>query len=299
MKTTGAEHFHNRGQAESAASAFPPLLIAARRIADAIIHGEHGRRHAGPGDEFWQFRAYSPGDAAQHIDWRRSARGDRLLVRQNEWAATNTLWTWVSRSPGMDYRSNLSNTSKYDRACLIALALSVLAIRAGERVAALGSPHAPGHTGTTLDHLARWYAAPLKEPQDHRLPRFATCLFVSDFLEPVSELRQRLRSYAAGGVTGHMVQVLDPAEETFPFTGRTQFVEMDGADKLLAGKAETLRTAYIKKLEDHRAALRELARSLGWTFTLHHTDKPPHTVLLALYQLIAGEAPALQFAQPG
>ena len=63
-----------RHSAEKAAAAFPGLLIAAERIADTVIHGMHGRRRAGPGEDFWQFRPYSPGDAAHRIDWRRSAK---------------------------------------------------------------------------------------------------------------------------------------------------------------------------------------------------------------------------------
>ena len=313
MGTPVNQHLRNRDRAEQAASAFPPLLIHAHRIADTIIHGVHGRRHAGPGEEFWQFRPYSPGDAAQRIDWRRSARGERLLVRQNEWAATNTLWSWVSRSPGMEYRSHLSTITKYDRASLIALTLSVLATHAGERVASLGAPFNPGHTAATLEQLAIWYtersqpagAHSLKTAQNGStekpavLPGFATFLMVSDFLEPVEQTRKTLQAHAANQVTGHLVQVLDPAEETFPFTGRTEFVEMDGDKTLLAGKAEDLRKAYQDRLASHRDQLKTLARSLGWTFTVHHTDRPPHSVLLPLYQLIAGQPPGLQFARTG
>jgi len=222
-----------RHNAEKAAAAFPGLLIAAERIADTVIHGVHGRRRAGPGEDFWQFRPYSPGDSAHRIDWRRSAKRNRLFIRENEWAATNTLWSFVSASPGMEYKSRLSNTTKYDRAATLALALSILATKAGERVASLGAPITPGHSRGTLNQLAEWFETRLDQPDrpglplglsgGQSLPKFATCIFLSDFLEPVDDISESFRALAGAGVKGHVVQVLDPIEETFPFTGRTRF----------------------------------------------------------------------------
>jgi hypothetical protein len=47
------------------------LTLEARRIALTTLSGLHGRRRAGPGESFWQFRAFAQGEAAQRIDWRR------------------------------------------------------------------------------------------------------------------------------------------------------------------------------------------------------------------------------------
>jgi uncharacterized protein (DUF58 family) len=173
------------------------------------------------------------------------------------------------------------------------MALAVLATRAGERVAALGLPYPPGHTQLTLNRLAHAFAEPVLAdapslPAEQPLPRFAAAVLVGDFLEPVERIAERLTAIAATGVAGHLVQILDPAEETLPYQGRTEFVEFGGPQKFLAGKAELLRTDYRTRLLRHREALRELARRLGWSFTLHLTDKPPSQALLALYMLLAG-----------
>jgi len=151
------EALRQRAQALSEVS--PPLLIAADRVAQSLIQGEHGRRRAGPGDDFWQYRPYSFGDAANRIDWRKSARTQKLLIRENEWAATNTLHIWAANGPGMAFRSAMSPVSKRDRAALLAVAAGVIAVRAGERVTALASPHAPGHTRLALANLADWEAS--------------------------------------------------------------------------------------------------------------------------------------------
>ncbi len=294
-----------RHSAEKAAAAFPGLLIAAERIADTVIHGVHGRHKAGPGEDFWQFRPYSPGDAAHRIDWRRSAKRNRLFIRENEWAATNTLWSFVSATPGMQFKSDLSDTTKYDRAATLALALSILAVKAGERVASLGAPITPGHSRGTLNQLAHWFENRLELPDrpglpvGESLPKFATCVLFSDFLEPVDEIKQSFNALAASGVKGHVVQVFDPVEETFPFKGRTEFIDTNTTGKLLAGRAETLREAYGEKLQRHRAGIRDLTKSLGWSFTIHHTDHSPNKMLMSLHNLVAGQMPVQHLARTG
>ena len=42
-----------------------------------------------------------------------------------------------------------------------------------------------------------------------------------------------------------------------------------------SGKTETLREEYQKKFAAQRAEVRDIARRIGWTFTVHRTDEPP------------------------
>ena len=292
--------FQLRRRAEGLASALPPMLVAAERIANAVIHGLHGRRRSGPGEDFWQYRTYSFGDSVQSIDWRKSSRSDRVLVRENEWAASHTIWLWASQNAGMDFRSHLAATTKRDRAVLLALALSILATRAGERVGAIGSPHRPGHTGQTLNRMAEWYAAEASSgpplPPGTPLPRYSAAVLIGDFLEPLDEIARRLTALAANDVAGHVVQVLDPAEETLPYQGRTEFLEFAGAGRLMAGRAESLRERYQARLDAQREGLRDLSRRLGWSFTPHSTGRPPQQLLLALYGLLVARR---AYAGPG
>ena len=73
------------------ASLVPDLLVEARRIVTTVISGWHGRRKQGIGENFWQFRPYSEGEAVNRIDWRRSARDDHTYVRDREWEAAHTV----------------------------------------------------------------------------------------------------------------------------------------------------------------------------------------------------------------
>src|SRR5437588_6447113 len=102
------------GKGRSLAATMPRLILEARRIAATVIHGLHGRRRAGSGENFWQYRHFLSGEPARRVDWRRSARDDQLYVREQEWEAAHTVWLWADRSPSMVFTSPLARESKLD-----------------------------------------------------------------------------------------------------------------------------------------------------------------------------------------
>src|SRR5271156_586813 len=107
------------GTGRTLAAAMPRLMLEARRVAATVIHGLHGRRRAGPGENFWQYRRFVSGEPAARIDWRRSARDDHLYVRELEWEAAHTVWIWPDRSLSMNFASPLVRDSKLFRALVI------------------------------------------------------------------------------------------------------------------------------------------------------------------------------------
>ena len=109
-------------------SPLPPLLLAAERVAAAVHQGTHGRRRGGTGESFWQFRNYTAGDAAQRIDWRQSARSDRLFIREREWEAAQSAYLWADNSGSMRYCSRKHGDTKAERAQLLMLALAGFAV---------------------------------------------------------------------------------------------------------------------------------------------------------------------------
>src|SRR5499425_2800335 len=122
------------GTSRELASQMPRLILEARRVAATIIHGLHGRRRAGSGENFWQYRRFVSGEPAARVDWRRSARDDHLYVREQEWEAAHTVWIWPDRSPSMYFASPLARDSKLYRTLVIALALAEVLVEGGERV---------------------------------------------------------------------------------------------------------------------------------------------------------------------
>jgi uncharacterized protein (DUF58 family) len=278
-------------RAEELASTLPPLLVAAERVASTVAQGVHGRRRIGQGDAFWQYRAYQPGDTAQKIDWRQSAKTQHVFIRENEWEAAQSVWLWRDDSPSMHYASQRDLPQKGERAGLLLLALSALLMHAGERVALLGEGYAPANGRATLMRLAETLARTDQQGANHPsqdpLPRHAHTVLFSDFLGPMEEIETAVHGFAGRGVNGHLVQVLDPAEESLPFSGRIRFEGLEDEGTTLINRTETVRDEYIRRLAKRRAEVQALCRRRGWTFSLHHTDAPPQTALLMLYGLLS------------
>jgi uncharacterized protein (DUF58 family) len=286
-----------RLRAEQLAATLPPLLVAAERVAATVQQGVHGRRRVGTGETFWQFRRYQAGDTPQRIDWRQSAKADPVFVREMEWAAAQSVWLWRDASASMRWRSREQWPEKRTQADLLTLALAVLLVRGGERVALMGSGQPPGQSLATLERMAllldreaeREDAEPENRPPlaglpaDVALPRHAQAIFIGDFLSPLPQVDAALRRFAERGLRGHILQVLDPAEETLPFAGRIRFEGLEGEGEKLLARVETVRDTYVGRIHAHHEGLAALARSLGWSFAAIRTDRPPQTALLALY----------------
>ncbi len=288
----GGDVGQRRQRAEQLASALPPLLVAADRVAATVAQGVHGRRRVGQGETFWQFRRYEFGDTPQQIDWRRSARTDHLFVRETEWEAAQSVWLWRDHSPSMHYQSERDLPTKQSRVDLLLVALMALLVRGGERIALLGDGSVPATGRAALNRLAttltlETLVAPDSEhpgiPHSVPLPRHATVVLIGDFLAPFEAIDRSIRALAAQGVRGHMLQVLDPAEATMPFTGRSRFLGLEAEGDLLVGRAQGLREDYLDRLDEHQNRLRDLARAADWTMAIHHTDQPPQPALLALF----------------
>ena len=277
-------------EAEALGASLPPLLVDAERLASAVSLGVHGRRKAGMGESFWQFRRYRQEDSSAVIDWRQSAKSQHLFVREREWEAAQSVWFWCDSSPGMQFASG--RVTKSERAKLIALALASLLVRGGERIALYGDAHAPassraalrriGHTLLTLSRDARAL------PPDAAITKNAQFVWLSDFLSPLADIEITLRRLSRSAVAGVLVHIIDPAEEDFPFTGRMRFEDALAKQSEIVGRAETIASAYRARFKAHAEALGALARRLGWSYIAHRTDRSPQTALTALYADMSG-----------
>jgi uncharacterized protein (DUF58 family) len=284
-----------RSRAEALGQSLPPLLAEAEHLAATVMFGEHGRRRAGLGDEFWQYRPAHPGDPARMIDWRRSARSDAHFVQTREWQAAQTVTLWVDGGKSMAFSGDKARAPKADRARLIALAIAVLLLRAGERVG-LSGQDGPARAGR--NHLVRLAAVldglaeggEYDSPQATGLVSHGRALFSSDFLGDLAGVEAALATASQRGVKGVLLQVLDPAEEAFPFDGRTIFESMGGTLRHETLRAGDLRGKYLARLAERKDRLATLARAVGWHYHCHHTGQPAQSALLWVYQALQGGA---------
>lgn len=273
-------------EADGLGAGLPPLMVAADHLANSVSLGVHGRRKAGMGESFWQFRRYGAGDSVTRIDWRQSAKSQHLFVREREWEAAQTVWFWRERGAAMDFRSG--GIAKGERADLLLLALASLLVRGGERVGLIGAPFRPAASRLALNRIGHALfdrnAPQSVLPPETAMARGAQMVWLGDFLDPGVE--EAMRRLSRSGVSGHLLRLIDPAEEDFPYTGRLRFESADRREDLLLGRAESVGAAYRARFKAHGERIARIALSLGWSATVHRTDHAPLKALMALYTAI-------------
>src|SRR5262249_37849460 len=140
-------------------------------------------------------------------------------------------WIWPDRSPSMAFVSKLARDSKLERTLVVALALAEVLVDAGERVGVPGLMRPTG-SRAVIDGMAD---AIMHDPNERAsLPvgfapaSLAEIVLISDLWSPMTEIGRTLTQLSVNGAHGHLVQVVDPAEETFPYSGRIEFIEPEG-----------------------------------------------------------------------
>ncbi len=275
-------------EAEGLSASLPPLLVAADHLAASVSLGVHGRRRTGTGESFWQFRRYRAQDAVTAIDWRQSAKSQHLYVREREWEAAQTVWLWRDGGANMDFASSKDGVTKKARADLLLLALASLLVRGGERVGYWAGGDPAAASKASLSRIARALMHPRGAdgiPPPAPVLRGAQLVWFGDFLDPQTE--DAMRRISRAGIAGHLVRIIDPAEEEFPYAGRTRF-ESGRSESEVFGRVERLQSAYRAKFTAHGEVIAAVASRLGWSSTVHRTDHAPQAALIALYGAIGG-----------
>ncbi|MFA8384888.1 MAG: DUF58 domain-containing protein [Pelagibaca sp.] len=281
-----------RQRSEEEAAKLPALLARAEHLAGTVLLGEHGRRRAGLGDDFWQYRPMQQGDALRDIDWRRSARSDAQFVREREWQIAQSVILWVDQAASMRFASDANLGTKADRARTLALASAILLVRGGERVGLTGFDLPPRRGQAQITRLAQMLSVDqgddYAEPEARGMIPQSRAIFFSDFLGDPAPVEAALTKAADRGVRGALVQILDPTEESFPFDGRTIFQSIGGGIVHETLKAGDLRTRYLDRLAERKDRLERLSRLTGWQYLCHHTSESAQSALLWIYRAMDG-----------
>ena len=286
MREAAGEVQASAFNAAQLAASMPRLVMEARRVAASVFHGIHGRRRAGPGENFWQYRRFVDGEPASRVDWRRSARDDLLFVREHEWEAAHTIWIWPDCSPSMVFASARNVPPKRDRALVLAFALGELLVRGGERVGIPGLMR-PTASRAVIERMAdtivHFSGNPPSLPPPFVPGSRDEVVLLGDFWSPTQQVTGAIARMGANGANGHAVQIVDSAEESFPYAGRVEFEEPEGAGSITVGRAEAWAADYVARVALHRAAIRAETARRAWSFTIHRTSRPASDLLLALH----------------
>jgi uncharacterized protein (DUF58 family) len=266
--------------------------MRAEKVAASLMHGEHSKRRAGAGEKFWQFRPYDASDRPQDIDWKQSAKGRHVFVREKEWQTAQRIMFWCSAAAGMEYSSNPALLTKHETGLVISLALALLMTRAGEHVAALGNRQS-GRSGLAIQSLAENLLGKADFgtlPDAAALPGNASLVMVGDFMGPLAEIEHCFAALEGRTRQVILIQILDPAEIELPFEGRGLFRApgLEGHAPIRIDHIGDIRAQYQKRIKAHCEALETLVRRYGWLYALHRTDHDEQDLVSALWDYTQG-----------
>lgn len=262
-----------RAEAEALSRRLPGLALQSG-ASEAIHVGSAGRRRAGSGEDFWQYRRYAQEDAASRIDWRRSAKSDDHFVRETELETARTVLFWLDPDAGFDWKSENARRTKAEEATVMMLAIAIMLSRDGERIGVLGADRKPSFGKRAVDRLSEDLLSCRRDPFPTPPRQRATLIIASDFYEPLSTWESRLSVLAVASREGVALSVSDPIESDFPYQGRVRFARPGASESLTIGRSESIRGDYLEAVKKQRIGLRDLAQSkLGWRLVEHATNK--------------------------
>lgn len=212
------------------------LLIIAQ-LSNNLVRGCASSLFLDRGENFVQSRAYQQGDPTSSIDWKASARGKDLVVKEHESLRQTVVSMVVDRSGSMTAGS--LNDSKYAAACVLVGGVALAALKIGSPVAVVLSDAAT-HPKAMLSSSR--VAASLASMRRFRLrdrTRLSRCveeaflradrrhlIFVfSDFHDPCN--REAI-SLLAGRHEIILVRLRDAVEMRTPFAGTVRMLPSEG-----------------------------------------------------------------------
>ncbi len=262
------------------------LELQARLVVEGYLSGQHRSPHHGFAVEFAQHREYAPGDDVKHVDWKVFGRTERYYLKQYEQDTNLVCWLLVDSSQSMAYGSG--PIRKYDYAGMAAASLAYLIAQQADSVglavfdAQVRKFLRPGGQQSHLKEVIRALtdgpsAAPtrlgpvLHEIAGRARQRGLVMLF-SDLFDDVPSILSGLQHLRYDRHEVVVFQILDPAEEDFPFEGATKFRGLEIPAELLTDP-RGLRAGYMKELNAFRDELRRGCRRLNIDLVPLRTDQ--------------------------
>ncbi len=277
--------------AREAASGIDDLLTAAHHIASTVpVPGPHQSRKSGSGEQFWQFRDYLPDDPRRAIDWRKSARSDKTIIRQREDERPQTLSLWADPGNGMEITYNKNRPTKAVCAQTLLLALGILALRQHDHVRSHTAQSQTVRSESGLLMLAQNFADhmcdPLADLKNTQQSARDILILAGDFLDPLETCADDIKALHSPQRKLCILQCLDPDEINFPFTGRTIF---DGPEKNASEKidhAQDIAETYKTRIKDHLNNLSDFCATQNILYVRHICGDPLERSLQNIVRLL-------------
>lgn len=263
------------------------LQLLARTVVEGLMSGLHRSPHSGSSIEFAQYRPYAQGDSLRKVDWRLYGRTDRLHVKQYEEETTLRATILVDCSGSMDYGSHAVDKFSYAR--MLAASLAVLLQKQRDAVGLIAYHHellsyipptaSDAHVRRILVELDN--AIPEGQTDTPRALHYlgdvlkprGVVILISDLLHPLDEMIKHLQSLSARKQDVIVMQISDPAEQTFPFDETVTFVDAESGDEQYT-VPDAVREQYLENRKNHLEAIRKACVESEIELTEFTTDEP-------------------------
>lgn len=265
------------------------LQLRARYIVDGYLSGMHRSSHRGQSAEFTEHREYAFGDELRYVDWKVFGKTDKVYLKQFEAETNLACYLVVDVSESMQYRSEGNALSKLEYANSLAAALGTIVLRQRDSVGLatiddhvqelVRESSSPSHlrqlvevleqtaanrksaTGSSLHELSR------------RIKRRGVVVLLSDLLGDVDQLLSGIKHLRHQRHEIIVLQLLDPAELTFPFQQTTRFQGLESLPAVLA-EPRGVRQAYLEELQRFTEQIQNGCCSLQVDYSLLNTGDP-------------------------
>jgi uncharacterized protein (DUF58 family) len=263
------------------------LGLAARQIVEGLRVGDHKSPFRGFSVEFVQTREYVPGDDIKHIDWKGYGRSERYTVKQYEQETNYIAHLLMDGSNSMRYGEGTQNKLEYAK--LLAASLSYAIIKQRDSVGLrifdsewrteLPSSSQMGHINVICKTLESTEPAEktgmmkLLEQFADRVARRGIVIVVSDCFDDPQDVLKGLTHVRYRGHEVILFHILHRDEVEFPLDGNVRFLNLEGADYLLA-RPHLLRPAYQKVVNDYLTTIEKGCDANRIDYVRLLTDQP-------------------------
>ena len=230
-----------------------------------------------------------PATTCRYVDWKVFGKTDRFYLKRFEEETNFACHLLLDASESMSYRSQGAAVSKLEYAQYVAAALAHLVIRQQDAVGLatfntsvtkfLGPSSQPAHLKQLVHVMEHTRAVgetalgPILHDLAERIRKRGLVIILSDLFDDVGSLLSGLKHFRHRRHDVSVMQVIDPAEQDFPFEDPTRFRGLEGLPEQNA-EPRALRRAYQAEFESFLRQVRGMCGDLQIDYVLLRTDRP-------------------------
>lgn len=264
------------------------LGLKARLIVEGFMAGLHKSPFHGFSVEFAEHREYAPGDDLRYVDWKVFGKTDRFYLKQFEEETNFACHLVVDASESMLYQSAGAAVTKLEYARYVAAALAYLVLHQQDAIGLatfdtgvrqiVRASSQPSHLEQVCHVLEQTQGAgetslgPVLHDLAERIRKRGLVVLLSDCFDDVPALLLGLKHFRHRRHEVLVLQVIDPAEQDFPFRDPTLFKGLEGEPEQMT-EPRSLKRAYQQEFERFLTELRRGCRDLHMDYALLRTDQ--------------------------